>query len=87
MRKKITVIGAGHVGDSCASRIADKELGDVMMVDILEGIPQGKGSTWPKPARLKAATSVSGHQRLRGYRRLRHHRHDRRLPPQARHEP
>ena len=43
MRSKITVIGAGHVGASCATRIADKELGDVVIVDILEGIPQGKG--------------------------------------------
>ncbi len=43
MRKKITVIGAGHVGASCAVRLADKELGDVVIVDILEGIPQGKG--------------------------------------------
>ena len=43
MRSKITVIGAGNVGASCATRIADKELGDVVIVDILEGIPQGKG--------------------------------------------
>jgi len=42
MRKKITVIGAGNVGASCASRLADKELGDVVIVDILEGTPQGK---------------------------------------------
>jgi malate dehydrogenase len=43
MRKKITVIGAGNVGASCATRLADKELGDVVLVDILEGIPIGKG--------------------------------------------
>ncbi len=43
MRKKITVIGAGHVGASCAVRIADKELADVVLVDIVEGVPQGKG--------------------------------------------
>jgi len=42
MRKKITVIGAGNVGASCATRLADKELGDVVIVDILEGTPQGK---------------------------------------------
>ncbi len=42
MRKKITVIGAGHVGASCAARLADKELGDVVIVDIIEGVPQGK---------------------------------------------
>ena len=43
MRNKITVIGAGNVGASCATRLADKELGDVVIVDIAEGIPQGKG--------------------------------------------
>ncbi len=43
MRKKITVIGAGNVGASCAVRLAQKELGDVVLVDVLEGIPQGKG--------------------------------------------
>lgn len=43
MRKKVTVIGAGHVGASCATRIADKELADVVIVDIVEGVPQGKG--------------------------------------------
>ncbi len=42
MRKKVTVIGAGNVGASCAVRLADKELADVVVVDILEGIPQGK---------------------------------------------
>ena len=42
MRKKVTVIGAGNVGASCAVRIADKELADVTLVDIIEGVPQGK---------------------------------------------
>ena len=43
MRKKITVVGAGNVGASCALRIADKELADVVLVDVVEGVPQGKG--------------------------------------------
>lgn len=43
MRNKVTVIGAGNVGASCAVRLADKELGDVVIVDIIEGVPQGKG--------------------------------------------
>jgi len=43
MRKKVTVIGAGNVGATVAHRLADKQLADVMMIDILEGIPQGKG--------------------------------------------
>ena len=43
MRKKITVVGAGNVGANCALRIADKELADVVLVDVVEGVPQGKG--------------------------------------------
>ena len=43
MRKKVTVVGAGNVGANCALRIANKELADVVMVDIMEGVPQGKG--------------------------------------------
>src|SRR5918992_4345391 len=43
MRKKVTVVGAGNVGANCAVRIADKELADVVLVDVVEGVPQGKG--------------------------------------------
>jgi len=43
MRKKVTVVGAGNVGANCALRIAGRELADVVMVDVIEGIPQGKG--------------------------------------------
>jgi malate dehydrogenase len=43
MRRKVTVIGAGNVGANCALRIADQELADVVLVDIVEGVPQGKG--------------------------------------------
>lgn len=39
---KITVVGAGFVGATTVQRIAEKELGDVVMTDIIEGIPQGK---------------------------------------------
>ncbi|HZT69528.1 MAG TPA: malate dehydrogenase [Terriglobia bacterium] len=42
MRKKITVIGAGNVGATVAHRLVDKQLGDVVLIDILEGVPQGK---------------------------------------------
>jgi malate dehydrogenase len=41
-RPKISVIGAGNVGATVAQYAAGKELGDVVLVDILEGIPQGK---------------------------------------------
>jgi malate dehydrogenase len=43
VRKKVTVVGAGNVGANCALRIADKELADVVLVDVVEGVPQGKG--------------------------------------------
>jgi len=42
MRKKVTIVGAGNVGASCAQRIAEKGYADVVLVDIIEGIPQGK---------------------------------------------
>ena len=41
---RITVVGAGHVGATCAQRLAEKELArEVVLIDIVEGIPQGKG--------------------------------------------
>lgn len=43
MRKKVTVVGAGNVGANCALRIADQELADVVLVDVIDGVPQGKG--------------------------------------------
>jgi len=43
LRKKITVVGAGNVGANCAVWAAKKELGDVVLVDLAEGVPQGKG--------------------------------------------
>jgi malate dehydrogenase len=41
-RAKITIIGAGNVGATCAHWAAAKELGDIVLVDIIEGLPQGK---------------------------------------------
>ena len=43
MRKKVTVVGAGNVGATLAERLLERRLADVVMIDILEGIPQGKG--------------------------------------------
>ena len=41
---RITVVGAGHVGATCAQRLAERELArEVVLIDIVEGIPQGKG--------------------------------------------
>jgi malate dehydrogenase len=42
MRRKITVVGAGNVGATTAQRLAERDYADVILVDIVEGLPQGK---------------------------------------------
>src|SRR5579872_4046458 len=42
-RKKIALVGAGHIGGTLALLAGLKELGDVVLFDIVEGVPQGKG--------------------------------------------
>ena len=42
MKKKATVVGAGNVGATAAMRLAEKELADVVLIDIVEGVPAGK---------------------------------------------
>jgi len=58
--KKITIVGAGNVGSTTAQLIAEKGLADVVLVDIVEGIPQGKAldiqeacPIWNSPVRVK----------------------------------
>jgi len=60
--KKITVVGAGHVGATCAQLLAMKELAqEVVLVDIAEGIPQGKGlDQWESAPIEGFDTRVSG---------------------------
>ena len=43
MRKKVTIVGSGNVGATAAHWIAAKELADIVLIDIIEGVPQGKG--------------------------------------------
>lgn len=43
MRKKVTIVGSGNVGATAAHWVASKELADVVLIDIIEGVPQGKG--------------------------------------------
>jgi malate dehydrogenase len=43
MRRKVTVVGAGNVGATAAQRIVEKSIADVVLVDVIEGVPQGKG--------------------------------------------
>ncbi|MEA2537931.1 MAG: malate dehydrogenase [Chloroflexota bacterium] len=54
-RHKVTVIGAGNVGATTAQRIAEAGLADVVLIDIVEGLPQGKGLD------LAEAAPVVGH--------------------------
>ncbi|KAF0155131.1 MAG: malate dehydrogenase [Syntrophaceae bacterium] len=42
MNRKVTVVGAGNVGATTAQRLAEKELADVVLIDIIDGVPQGK---------------------------------------------
>src|SRR2546428_2617090 len=42
MRRKVTVVGAGNVGATTAQRLAERDYADVVLVDIVEGMPQGK---------------------------------------------
>ena len=43
-KAKVTVVGAGNVGATAAQRIVEKQLADVVLIDIVEGLPQGKGT-------------------------------------------
>jgi len=43
MRNKVTIVGSGNVGATTAHWIAAKELADVVLIDIIDGVPQGKG--------------------------------------------
>ncbi len=61
MDKKVTVIGAGNVGATTAQRLAEKELCDVVLIDIAEGLPQGKALDLREAAPIeKHDASVEG---------------------------
>ena len=87
-RKKIALIGAGQIGGTLAHLAGLKELGDVVLFDIAEGVPQGKALDIAESAPVDGFDAkLTGRQRLRGDRgRRRRHRHRRRAA-QARHEP
>ena len=61
MRKKVTVVGAGNVGATAAMRIAEKELADVVLIDVLDGVPAGKALDLTEAAPVeKHDSKVSG---------------------------
>ena len=53
MAAKITIVGAGNVGATTAHWAAAKELGDVVLIDIIEGLPQGKALDLAESAPLE----------------------------------
>jgi malate dehydrogenase len=61
MNRKVTVIGAGNVGATLAQRIAERELADVVLVDVAEGLPQGKALDLQQAAPLAGSDArISG---------------------------
>ncbi len=61
MGKKVTVVGAGNVGATTAMRIAEKELADVVLIDVLDGVPAGKALDLTEAAPIeKHDSKVSG---------------------------
>lgn len=61
MISKVSIIGAGNVGASCAQRIAERGYADIVLVDIIEGLPQGKALDMLESAPiLRADTHIIG---------------------------
>jgi malate dehydrogenase len=69
-RAKISIIGAGNVGATAAHWAAVRELGDVVLVDIVEGLPQGKAldmsQAWPVAGYDVRTTGANGYEETRG---------------------
>ena len=70
MDKKVTVVGAGNVGATAAQRLAEKELCDVVLVDIVEGVPQGKSLDLTEAAPVEKhdakVTGTNGYEETAG---------------------
>jgi len=58
MKRKVTVVGAGNVGATVAMRVAEKELADVVLIDVLEGVPAGKALDLAEAAPIECHDSV-----------------------------
>jgi malate dehydrogenase len=70
MEKKVTVVGAGNVGATAAQRLCEKELCDVVLVDIVEGVPQGKSLDLTEAAPIEKhdahLTGTNGYEETAG---------------------
>ena len=85
-RRKVTVVGAGNVGATCAQVLATRDYADVVLVDIKEGLPQGKALDINQMgAVLGYEPNCTGSNGLRGDRRIRRRRDHRGPPPLAGH--
>ena len=60
MRKKIALIGGGNIGGVLAEQAAYRELGDVVMFDVVEGLPQGKALDMAEGAPLVGSPDLTG---------------------------
>ena len=58
MNSKVTVVGTGNVGATAAQRLAEKELADVVLVDIIKGVPQGKSLDLAQAAPIERYDSL-----------------------------
>lgn len=70
MNRKVTVVGAGNVGATTAQRLAEKELSDVVLVDVIEGVPQGKALDLAEAAPIEKhdarLTGANGYEATEG---------------------
>jgi malate dehydrogenase len=70
MDKKVTVVGAGNVGATAAQRLCEKELCDVVLIDIIEGVPQGKALDLTEAAPIEKhdakVTGTNGYEASEG---------------------
>ena len=85
MRRKITVVGAGNVGATTAQRLAERDYADVVLVDIVEGLPQGKAldlnQAGPVVGYEPNVVGTNGYDETAGVRHRRHHLRPRRASP------
>ena len=87
-RRKVTVVGAGRRGATCAEVLAQRDYADVVLVDIKEGLPQGKALDINQMAPILGfEANVVGTNDVRGDRRLGRRRDHRRPAAQAGDEP
>ena len=85
---KISIIGAGMTGATAAHWLAERELANLVLVDVVEGMPQGKALDMLEAMPIIGKdVQYRGSERLCRHQRLRHHHHHGGSGAQARHEP